>query len=98
MFDLLEKLNDKIEGNESDLVINQHKRQYEKIYFDNSQDLTGKLINRISQINKLLQTHKPPVIRSKSIDEYERYLKSKRLHRNMFTSGLQGVWGIPGKK
>lgn len=34
-------------------------------------------------------------------DSYEQpynIIKRKRLNRNMFASGLQGVWGVPGKK
>lgn len=34
-------------------------------------------------------------------DSFERpynIMKRKRLNRNMFASGLQGVWGVPGKK
>lgn len=29
---------------------------------------------------------------------YERLMKGKRVNKNMFSSGLQGVWGVPGKK
>lgn len=29
---------------------------------------------------------------------YEKFIKGKRVNKNMFSSGLQGVWGVPGRK
>ena len=33
-----------------------------------------------------------------SVDAYEKFIKGKRVNKNMFSSGLQGVWGVPGRK
>lgn len=33
-----------------------------------------------------------------SEDSADRLVKGKRVNRNMFSSGLQGVWGIPGRR
>lgn len=30
-------------------------------------------------------------------EAYDRIIKGKRVNKNMFSSGLQGVWGVPGK-
>jgi hypothetical protein len=30
-------------------------------------------------------------------ETYDRVIKGKRVNKNMFSSGLQGVWGVPGK-
>lgn len=58
---------------------------------------------RINEINEDLYTQEiDPEKRSFfDFDSYERpynIMKRKRLNRNMFASGLQGVWGVPGKK
>lgn len=33
-----------------------------------------------------------------SSENYDRVHKGKRVNKNMFSSGLQGVWGIPGRR
>ena len=101
LYDLLAQIHDNIEENESGSNISQHKGQYENNYetlYEDSKDLSRKINQRIFLTKKNLQNHNPPVKSLKSIKEYEKYMKSKRFNRNMFTSGLQGVWGIPGRK
>lgn len=31
-------------------------------------------------------------------DGVDKLLKGKRVNKNMFSSGLQGVWGVPGRR
>ncbi|RNA28880.1 hypothetical protein BpHYR1_012856 [Brachionus plicatilis] len=64
------------------------------------------ILDKIFQLNELNQDSSPkefdPEKRSFfNFDSFEKpynIMKRKRLNRNMFASGLQGVWGVPGKK
>lgn len=57
----------------------------------------AKLVQRFILINSLINDNNISK-RSFHTDYSERILKGKRLNnKNIFSSGLQGVWGLPGK-
>ena len=48
-------------------------------------------------LNSLKRSFSGAYLSSGEAAAADRFIKGKRVNRNMFSSGLQGVWGVPGR-
>lgn len=79
---------------------------------ESSNENTAEIVSRFNPydlyLRKALSVHQPHAFRMNSLkrsyggyltsgEAADRLIKGKRVNRNMFSSGLQGVWGVPGR-